>query len=244
MVRQAYNAPASIWSAIKVSLSNVRSSEISSKTSNTSSSLQSASPGKILNLWYLVDLDLLIFKYFPRRKYSPVETVMMMMMINCFCGMVDRRKVFSLISSRDHYQRSSPSRISDTPWAGFEPAQNLSSGLVEWSCAAVITTTSYPSVSSFSSILFSSTFKIYTRSFASSDTNAANDGIVNSNTFSFWSILSASRSHSSSWQTNPTGGINSLLVSDNFKQLTKSKCRHCKQSQRYSRHNNFLLPGL
>ena len=48
----------------------------------------------------------------------------------CFCGMVDRRKVFSLISSRDHCQRSSPSRISETPRAGFEPAQNLSSGLV------------------------------------------------------------------------------------------------------------------
>ena len=32
-------------------------------------------------------------------------------------------------------------RISDTPRAGFEPAQNLGSGLVEWSCAVVITTT-------------------------------------------------------------------------------------------------------
>ena len=56
--------------------------------------------------------------------------------------MVDRRKAFSLISSRYHCQRSSPSRISDAPWAGFEPAQNLSSGFVEWSCAVVITTTS------------------------------------------------------------------------------------------------------
>ena len=55
--------------------------------------------------------------------------------------MVNRRKAFSLISSRDHCQRSSPSRISDTPRAGFEPAQNLSSGFVEWSCAVVITTT-------------------------------------------------------------------------------------------------------
>ena len=51
-----------------------------------------------------------------------------------FCGMVDRRKAFSLISSRDHRQRSSPSRISDMPRAGFEPVQKLSSGLVEWSC--------------------------------------------------------------------------------------------------------------
>ena len=45
--------------------------------------------------------------------------MMMMMMTNCFCDMVDRRKVFSLISSLDHCQRSSPSRISDTPRAGY-----------------------------------------------------------------------------------------------------------------------------
>ena len=51
----------------------------------------------------------------------------MMTMMN-FCGMIDRRKAFSLISSRDHFQRSSPSRISDTRRARFEPAQNLSSG--------------------------------------------------------------------------------------------------------------------
>ena len=38
-----------------------------------------------------------------------------------FYGMVERRKPLSLISSRDHCQRSSPSRISDTPPAGFEP---------------------------------------------------------------------------------------------------------------------------
>ena len=54
-----------------------------------------------------------------------------------FCGMVDRWKVCSLISSRGHCQRYSPSQISDTPRAGFEPAQNLSSVLVEWSYAVV-----------------------------------------------------------------------------------------------------------
>ena len=58
-----------------------------------------------------------------------------------FCGMVGRRKVFSLIFSRDHCQRSSPSGISDTPRAGFEPAQSLSSVLVEWCCAVVIAAT-------------------------------------------------------------------------------------------------------
>ena len=69
--------------------------------------------------------------------------MVMMMMMNCFCGMVDRRKGSSLISSRDHYQRFSPSRISNTPRAGFESAQNLSLGFVEWSSAVVITTTSF-----------------------------------------------------------------------------------------------------
>ena len=40
-------------------------------------------------------------------------------MMNCFCGMVDRRKTFSLISSQDHCQKSSTSPISDTPRAGL-----------------------------------------------------------------------------------------------------------------------------
>ena len=38
-----------------------------------------------------------------------------MMMMSCFCGMVDRRKAFSLISSRYHWQGVSPSQISNTP---------------------------------------------------------------------------------------------------------------------------------
>ena len=38
-------------------------------------------------------------------------------------------------------QRFSPSQISDTPRAGFQSAQNLSSDYDEWSCAVVITTT-------------------------------------------------------------------------------------------------------
>ena len=63
----------------------------------------------------------------------------MMIMINCFCGIVDRRKACGLISSGSHCQRSWRSRISDTPLAGFQPAQNLSSGFVQWSWTAVIT---------------------------------------------------------------------------------------------------------
>ena len=49
------------------------------------------------------------------------------MMMNCFSGMVNRRKAFSLISSWDHSQKSSPSRI-------------LSSSFAERGCALVITT--------------------------------------------------------------------------------------------------------
>ena len=75
------------------------------------------------------------------QKHTLYFLSLMMMMRNCFCGMVDRRKAFSLISNRGHCQRSSPSRNSDMPRAGLEPAQNLDSGFVEWSWAVVITTT-------------------------------------------------------------------------------------------------------
>ena len=67
--------------------------------------------------------------------------IIMMKMINCFCGMVDRWKEFSLISSWDHCQKSPALQVSDTPRAAFEHVQNLSSGFVEWSYAVVITTT-------------------------------------------------------------------------------------------------------
>ena len=67
--------------------------------------------------------------------------MMMIMVMNCFCGIVDQRKAFSFISSHEHCQRSSPSQISNTLQAGFQPVQNLSLGFDEWSCAVVITTT-------------------------------------------------------------------------------------------------------
>ena len=67
--------------------------------------------------------------------------MVMMMMMNYFCGMVNRRKAVNFVFRQDHCQRFSPSRIFDMPRAGFEPAKNLSSGFVEWSCAVVITTT-------------------------------------------------------------------------------------------------------
>ena len=56
-------------------------------------------------------------------------------------GWVTKDVTFIIISSRDHCQRSTSSRMSDTPQSGIEVAQNLSSGLNEWSCVLVITTT-------------------------------------------------------------------------------------------------------
>ena len=69
-----------------------------------------------------------IFPHFYRmRSISPYSAqTREELMMNCFSGMVDRRKTFSLISNRDNGHRSSPSRIPDTLQAAFEPAQNLS----------------------------------------------------------------------------------------------------------------------
>ena len=100
----------------------------------------------------------------PPNLLSPQnEPLKMMMMMNCFCGMVDRRKVFSLISRRDHSQRSSPSRISNTPRAGFKPAQNLSSVLVSWMklCSSDNHYTKKPTQSKLKPFHVTSVFKWY-----------------------------------------------------------------------------------
>lgn len=43
-------------------------------------------------------------------------------LMNCFYGVVDRRKALSLVSSRDHCLSVSPSQLIDTPQAGFKLA--------------------------------------------------------------------------------------------------------------------------
>ena len=57
--------------------------------------------------------------------------MVMMMMKNCFCGMVADEKRLALFLAgtivRDPHHHESPTRHKQ----GFEPAQNLSSGLVE-----------------------------------------------------------------------------------------------------------------
>ena len=96
-----------------------------------------------VSIQYFRDLKIrLSMQLFLLKSYQwSLNLKLSVMVMNCFCGMVYRRKAFSLISSQDHCQKFSPSRISDTPLAGFQPTQNRSSGLVEWNCAVVITTT-------------------------------------------------------------------------------------------------------
>ena len=65
------------------------------------------------------------------KNYKNFHVMLMMMVENCFCVIDDWRKVFSLISYRDHCQRCSPVQISHTLPAGFEPAPSLTLGLVE-----------------------------------------------------------------------------------------------------------------
>ena len=55
---------------------------------------------------------------------------MMIMTMNCLCGMVDQREAFTLFPT-ETIVRSSPLRISDAPQVGFEPVQNTGSDFVE-----------------------------------------------------------------------------------------------------------------
>ena len=64
----------------------------------------------------------------------------MMLTLNCFYGMVDRRKTLHLNSSLTYSQSFPLLQIFDTSW-GFEPALNLSEDFAKWSCAVVTTTT-------------------------------------------------------------------------------------------------------
>ena len=90
------------------------------------------------SIFGVVHIDYLDILFAISWVKGPVSISFLM---SCFCGIVDQRKWFNLFSSRRHHQIFSPSQISDTPWEGFEPAQNLSLDLAEWSCAAEITTT-------------------------------------------------------------------------------------------------------
>ena len=64
-------------------------------------------------------------------NFSDFVNRRLIMMKNYFCGIVDRRRVSSFISSRGNYQKFSPSQISSTSQAEFKSAQNLRLGFIE-----------------------------------------------------------------------------------------------------------------
>ena len=61
--------------------------------------------------------------------------------LNCFCGMVHQQKAFIPYFQMGLLSEILTLQISNMLWPGFEPVQNLSSDIVEWNCAVVITTT-------------------------------------------------------------------------------------------------------
>ena len=81
--------------------------------------------------------------YFNYDKITTLKIISMewWWTMNCFCGMVDRRKAFMPYSQPGPLETLSLSQISNTPLAGFQSVQSLSSDFVEWSFAVVITTT-------------------------------------------------------------------------------------------------------
>ena len=48
-------------------------------------------------------LDQIFYGYYAEGAlFGQKQIVLYLMMMNCFCDMIDRRKTFSLFSSRDH----------------------------------------------------------------------------------------------------------------------------------------------
>ena len=73
-------------------------------------------------------------------KIKFMMTMMITMMMNCFCGIVDRRKAIRLISSRDHivrdYTITDLRHTMNRNWTCTEPEFSF----LEWSCTVVLTT--------------------------------------------------------------------------------------------------------
>ena len=83
------------------------------------------------NVFGLDNVKVKIFIHFFNWKLPcPIVWLMMMMvvMMICFCGMVDQRKLLSLFSSRDYYQRFLPSQPPvhfELDWSCTEPESRL-----------------------------------------------------------------------------------------------------------------------
>ena len=74
---------------------------------------------------------ILVFKYFI-QNFGTIQGSPLNIsrndddkLMTCFCGKGDWQKALSIISSRHHCQRFSPSQISVTPQAGYKPVHYL-----------------------------------------------------------------------------------------------------------------------
>lgn len=88
-------------------------------------------PGKDHWQWVFNTAGSYIFPWSLMR--SQAMMIMMTVVMNYFWRMVDQQKAITL-----YCQIFSTLQISDMWWAGFEPAQNLSSELLEWNWMIVI----------------------------------------------------------------------------------------------------------
>ena len=79
--------------------------------------------------------------YFLWSKSWIIELLWVWLWWIVFLACLTKGRCFALFPAGTNCQGSSPLQISDTLQAEFEPAENLSSGLVDWSCAVVMTAT-------------------------------------------------------------------------------------------------------
>ena len=98
---------------------------------------------RLIILWELADMREMGSSLRDREINTSADCntrMMTLMMMNCYCGMLDQWKCVKPISRRINYRRLLPSQTSDTLLTGVELAQNLCSGFVKWSFAVMITT--------------------------------------------------------------------------------------------------------
>ena len=84
----------------------------------------------LCDLFFIFSLIFSVINHITSLKKA--RLMMLMAIMNCFSGMIEQRKAFSLISSRDHCQRSHQCK---SLARREQDLNNLSSGFGEWSCA-------------------------------------------------------------------------------------------------------------
>ena len=84
----------------------------------------------LCDLFFIFSLIFSVINHITSLKKA--RLMMLMAIMNCFSGMIEQQKAFSLISSRDHCQRSHQRK---SLARREQDLNNSSSGFDEWSCA-------------------------------------------------------------------------------------------------------------